>query len=135
MEIFVNVGLTEAITHCHIATGLMPTYQRGSQHIDSIYTLIILTVSSDSYLSFGIILSDHSLILIKVELDSAFGTKMETLVSHTVQRLNSQKTDTIKRSIELYENFIRDNVLHLDPIPPYSKGWFMNPPNPSYKNK
>ena len=39
---------------------------------------------------------------------------MDTLVTHTARRLNCQKTDTVKISIELYENFIRDNGLHLE---------------------
>ena len=53
-DIFANVGLTEAITHRHIATGLVPTYQIGSHPIDGIYTLSTLQVSSSGYLQFGI---------------------------------------------------------------------------------
>ena len=39
---------------------------------------------------------------------------MDTLVPHTARRLNFQKPDTIKRFIELYDNFIRYNGLNLE---------------------
>ena len=41
-EIFVNLGLTEAITHHHCDTGLVTTYQILSHPIDGIYTSINL---------------------------------------------------------------------------------------------
>ena len=43
-EIFVNVGLAEAINHRHSATGLVLTYQRISPTIDGIYTLSNLQI-------------------------------------------------------------------------------------------
>ena len=61
-EIFANVGLTEAITHHHRATGMVPTYQIVSHPIDGIYTLITLQISYGIYPPFGIIPSDHHLL-------------------------------------------------------------------------
>ena len=95
-DIFANVCLTEAITHCHCATGLVPMYQILSHPIDGIYTLITLQVSSRGYLPFGVIPSDHHLIWLKIYFDYTIGTKMDTLVPHTARMLNCQKPDTVK---------------------------------------
>ena len=95
-DIFINLGLVGAITHCHSAIGLVPTYKRGSHPIDGIYTSSTLQVSSCGYVPFGIIPSDHRLLWLKIEFDSAFGTIMNTLVPHTERRLNCQKPDTAK---------------------------------------
>ena len=111
-ELFTNIGLMKAITYCHRATGPVLTYQRGSIHIYGIYTSITLQVSSGGYLPFGIIPLDHRLFWSKIDFNSAFGAKTDTLVPHTAWRLNCQKTDTIKSFIELYENVIRENGLH-----------------------
>ena len=111
-EIFANIGLTGDITHHHRATGLVLTHQRGSHPIYGIYTSSTLQVSDIRYLPLGIIPSDHRLLWSKIEFDSAFRAKMDTLVPHTVRRLNFQITDTVKHFIELYKNFIRDNGLH-----------------------
>ena len=107
IEIFANIVLTEAITHHHCATGMVPTHKRGSHTIDSIYTSINLQVSSDGYLQFVIIPSDHHLLWLKIEFNYVFGAKMDTLVPHITRKLNFPKPDTIKQFIELYENFIR----------------------------
>ena len=64
-ELFASVGLPEAITHPHLATGLVPTYQRGSQPIDGIYNTRTINVSAGAYLQFGIIRSDHRLLWLK----------------------------------------------------------------------
>ena len=61
-ELFANVGLTKAINSLHHATGLVPTYQRGSHPINGIYTSIALQVSAGGYLLFGIIPSYHCLL-------------------------------------------------------------------------
>ena len=106
-EVFSNVGLTEAITCRHRATGLVLTYQIGSHPIDVIYTSITFQVSSGGYLTFGIIPSYHHLLWLKIEFDSEFCAEMYTLVPHTARRLNCQKPDTVKRFIELYEKLIR----------------------------
>ena len=98
----------------HHATGLVPTYQRGSYHIYGMYTSITLQVSGSGYLLFGIIPSDHHLLWLKIEFDSVFGVKMDTLVSHTARRVNFKKPDNIKRFIVLYKIFIRENDLHLE---------------------
>ena len=87
-NLFKNVGLAEAITHRHFATGLVPKYQRGSHPMYGIYTSSTLQISAGGYLLFIIIPSDHRLLWIKFEFDSAFGTKMDTLAPHTVRRLN-----------------------------------------------
>ena len=87
-EIFANVGLTETITHHYCDTGLVPTHKRGSHHIDGIYTSINIKFSAVGYIPFGTIPSDHHLLWLKIDFDSEFGTKMDTLVPHTVRRLN-----------------------------------------------
>ena len=61
-DLFANVGLAEAITHRHSATGLVPTYQRLSHPIHDIYTSSTLQVSSSVYRPFRIIPSDHRLL-------------------------------------------------------------------------
>ena len=61
-NIFAILGLTEAIIHLHIDTGLVPTRQRESHHIYGIYNFITLQVLSGDYLPFGIIPSDHRLL-------------------------------------------------------------------------
>ena len=61
-ELFVNVGLVEAITNHHCDTGLVLTYQRVSHPIDGIYTSITLQISAGGYLPFGSIPSDHRLL-------------------------------------------------------------------------
>ena len=99
VDIFANVGLTEAITHFHSDIGLIPTYQRVSHPLDGIYTSSNLQVSAGGYPPFGIIPSDHHLLWIKMDFDSAFGAKMDTLVPHTARRLNFQKSKTIKHLI------------------------------------
>ena len=86
----------------------------GSQNIYGIYTLSTLQVSSGGYHPFGIIPSDHFFLWLKIESDSAFGAKMDTLVPHNARRLNHQKHDTVKFFIKLYKKFIRDNGLHSD---------------------
>ena len=85
----------------------------GSHSIYGIYTSKTFKVSAGGYLPFVIIPSDHCLLWIKIEFDSAFGAKMDTLVPHTARRLNWQKPDTIKLFIELYKNFIINDVLYL----------------------
>ena len=99
IEIFSNIGLTEVITHSHPDTGMVPTYQRLSHPIYVIHTSITLQVSSGIYLPFGIIPLYHRLLWLKVEFDSAFGDKMDALVTHTARRLNFQNPDTVKLSI------------------------------------
>ena len=79
-EIFSNVGLTEAITHHHRATGTVTMYQIVSHPIDGIYTLINIQISDGGYPPFGIIPSDHHLLWLEIELN--------TLVPHTMWRLN-----------------------------------------------
>ena len=61
-ELFANVVLAEAITHCHRKIGLVTTYQRVSHPIDVIYTSSTLWVSSGGYLLFVIIPSYHRLL-------------------------------------------------------------------------
>ena len=95
-EIFVNVGLMEAINHCHCATGPVPTFQILSHPIYVIYASITLQLSYGGYLSFGTIPSYHHLLWLKNDFDSVFGTKIDTLVPHTARALNSQKPDTVK---------------------------------------
>ena len=90
IEIFENIGLTEAITFPHCATYMVPTQQRESHPIYSIYTSITLQVSDGGYLPFGIIPLDHCP-WIKIDLDYAFDAKMDTLVPHTACRLKCQK--------------------------------------------
>ena len=79
-----------------------------------VYTSSTLQLSACGYLSFIIILSDYCLIWLKIEFDSVFGAKMDTLVPHTVWRFNFPKPDTIKLFIELYEKFVRYNGIHLE---------------------
>ena len=132
IEIFSNIGFTEAITHHHCATGMVPTHKRGSHTIDSIYTSINLQVSSDGYLQFVIIPSDHHLLWLKIDFDSAFDATLDTLLPHTVQRINCQKSNNVKLFIELYENFISDNVLHLKIF--HNRTFLsINPPHPPNK--
>ena len=98
-EIFANIGLTETITHQHRATDLVPTYQSWSHPIYSIYTSSTLKVSSGGYIKSGIITSYHHLLWLKIELNFAFSTKMDTLVPHTARMLNFQKPNTLKRFV------------------------------------
>ena len=114
MKLFANVGLMGDITHRHHDTGLVLTYQIVPHPIYCICTSSALQVSAGGYLPFGIIPSDNRLLWLKIGFDSAFGAKMDTLLPHTARRLKFQKTDTVKCFIELYKNFIRDNVQHSD---------------------
>ena len=132
VDIFANVGLTEAITHFHSDIGLIPTYQRVSHPLDGIYTSSNLQVSAGGYPPFGIIPSDHHLLWLKIDFDSAFDATLDTLLPHTVQRINCQKSNNVKLFIELYENFISDNVLHLKIF--HNRTFLsINPPHPPNK--
>ena len=99
IEIFANIVLKEAINHRHRDIGLVTMYQIVSHPIDGIYTSITLQVSDERYPPFIIIPSDYLLRWLKINFDSTFGAKMDTLVPHTEQRLNFQKPDTVKRFI------------------------------------
>ena len=54
-EIFASIDLMEDINHRHSATGMVPTYQRVSEHIYGIYTPITIQVPPGSYIPFVII--------------------------------------------------------------------------------
>ena len=71
-----SLGLKEAITNKHKDShGLVPTYQLGSELIDGIYISEVLKISSGGYFLFGVSLSDHRAVWIKLKVEDVFGYK------------------------------------------------------------
>jgi hypothetical protein len=107
-----SLQLTNAISSLHPLNN-EPTFHRGQTSIDGIFVSHTIKPVQGGYLPFGSLPSDHRCLWIDITKHNAFGYKPPLSVKPSARRLKSDNPTVRNKWLQIYEQFIRDNELHL----------------------
>jgi hypothetical protein len=106
-----SLGLREIFLASHEGRP-PPTYNRGTEAIDSIFVSPALVGCPCGYLAFGeAIPSDHRALWVDIPFQLAFGHHLPSVVFPHARRLKCQDPRIVQRYLELLEEFVRRHHL------------------------
>ncbi len=117
--------LKEVITTKHGLEDAPPTYIRGSQAIDGIYTNATINATQCGYLPFNKgIMSDHRILWMDVPLDCIVGFSMNDPVTPPARRLKNKDPRVQRKYLEFLHKFWVSHNLYVKMAMAYSESSF-----------